>query len=413
MAHTAAQSYDTLIPQNISNDRNIRRILVIDDDPADRTLYRVFLNTDSENSYHFEETDSGEEAVRLCNQEKYDCVLLDYYLSDQNGLQILDKLIKVYGRSVPIIMLTGQGSETIAMESLRAGAMDYLPKRQASASSLTRTVNNQIEKTQLRNSVNYHLEELEIRNKELTRKHEEIQRFYQTVSHELKTPLTSMKEFVSIILEDLAGPISDEQREYLELVYRGCIQMTNNVNDLLDVTRIETGKYSLEVSPTNLPVVVNHVVKQMQVTAKKKSINLSLSVAENIPVIPLDEGRIEQVISNLIGNAIKFTNQGGAVSVKLELDSTIEDRVSIFVIDNGKGIEGDLLDNVFERLFQVNPETNLDSTETSKAGLGLGLTISRELVSLHGGQLSVQSELGKGSTFCVSLPVYWQGAKST
>lgn len=408
---TAIQSTEEFTCTELPREEGARRVLIIDDDPADRELYQYFLKADKSHSYEIEQSDLGKRAIEISKKADFDCVLLDYHLTDLDGLQILESLNAIFHRSVPVIMLTGQGNETIAVEALRAGAVDYLPKRHVSAESLKRSIDNAIEKSYLRNAVTQQTERLQTKNRELTRKHDEIQRFYQTVSHELKTPLTSMKEFVSIILDGIAGEITEDQREYLELVYGSCLQMTNDVNDLLDVTRLETGKYSVELEPTNLAIILGHVVQNMGVISKEKTIELNLDIKGSIPDMPLDEQRIEQVFSNIIGNAIKFTAAGGKIHVSIERKKQEDECVCISVQDNGMGIPEEMVHNVFERLFQVNPENGFDTEVTSKAGLGLGLTISKELINLHGGNISVESEFGKGSTFTVSLPVYWNNSK--
>ena len=213
---------------------------------------------------NFHETGLGHEGLKLCSSGDFDCVLLDYNLPDLNGIEFLNRMDSQRKIQVPIIMLTGQGNETIASDALRAGATDYLPKRAASTESLKRTIGNAVEKFHLRNAIENQTHRLQEKNMELTRKHEEIQRFYQTVSHELKTPLTSMKEFVCIILDGISGPINDEQKEYLSLVKESCMQMANGVNDLLDVTRLETGKYRVELEPNNIEDVIHQVVSSMK-----------------------------------------------------------------------------------------------------------------------------------------------------
>ena len=386
------------------------RILVVDDDPADRELYRYFLAADPQYRYEFSEAGLGRKAIELSETHQFDCVLLDYYLSDLNGLQILDALSGIYSGSVPVIMLTGQGNETIAVDSLRSGAVDYLPKRQVSAESLKRAVNNAVEKSSLRNEIADQNTRLKLQNQELTRKHDEIQRFYQTVSHELKTPLTSMKEFVSIILDGLAGPVSEEQREFLELVHESCLQMANDVNDLLDVTRLETGKYRIELAPVNLEKLLDVVYRQMQVVAEKKSVNLFLKTDKKLPEeVPMDQRRIEQVLINLVGNAIKFTDSGGRVDISARASE--DGKVHVSIADTGCGIAEEDLRHIFDRLFQVRSEVSDDFSDDSKCGLGLGLAISRELVSLHGGELLAESEKGKGSCFSFTLPTYWKTGK--
>ncbi len=386
------------------------KILVIDDNPADRELYRQFLIDDFDQEYEFNETGLGKEGVNICSSNEFDCILLDYHLPDVNGIEFLNLLDRETKIKIPVIMLTGQGNETIAVDALRAGAADYLPKRVVSTESLKRTINNAVEKFHLRNAIESQTHRLQEKNRELTHKHEEIQRFYQTVSHELKTPLTSIKEFVCIILDGLAGPINDEQKEYLSLVKESCMQMAKDVNDLLDVTRLETGKYRVELEPNNIENVIYHVVNSMKVIAKQKLITLDVQLEENLPNVYMDPKRVEQILTNLINNAIKFTGKYGKIFIKGGFESDKSDYIKISVTDTGCGIAVDDLKKVFERLYQVKPEHNPNATSTSAGGLGLGLSICKELVNLHNGQITVKSKVGKGSSFSFTLPIYHEEA---
>ncbi len=383
-------------------------ILVVDDNPADRELYKQFLIDDFDQSYEFSETGFGREGIKLCKDAEFDCILLDYNLPDLSGVDFLQNLNQKTKSHTPVVMLTGQGDETIAVNALRAGASDYLPKRAVSTDSLKRAIGNAVEKYNMRKAIENQTHKLQVKNKELTQKHDEIQRFYQTVSHELKTPLTSMKEFVCIILDGLAGPTTDEQKEYLNLVKESCIQMTNNVNDLLDITRLETGKYRIELEPNNLITLIEQVIKNMKVIADYKQIKITKVIAENLPDVYMDPKRIEQVLVNLINNAIKFTANSGKIEVKADWVSDKSDFVKISIIDNGCGIDNANLKHIFERLYQVNPETSSGLTSSSAEGLGLGLNICKQLVALHKGELSVTSEVDKGSIFTFTLPVYHQ-----
>ncbi len=384
------------------------KICVIDDNPADRELYREYLIDDFEQEYEITETGIGSEAIVLCKSIHFDCILLDYNLPDLNGVELLGSIDRETKVKTPIIILTGQGSETIAAEALRAGAADYLPKRVVSTDSLKRTIGNAVEKFHLRNAIENQTHRLQKKNIELTRKHEEIQRFYQTVSHELKTPLTSIKEFVCIILDGLAGRISSEQKEYLELVKESCMQMANEINDLLDMTRLETGKYRVELEPNDIENLIKKVVSSMQIIAKQKMITISIELDRALPDVFMDPKRVEQILTNLLNNAIKFTDKHGEILVKAGYESDTAEFLKISVLDNGCGIASDDLNKIFERLYQVNPEKNINSTSTSSCGLGLGLNICKELVKLHNGEITVQSKIGKGSCFSFTLPIYYE-----
>lgn len=382
------------------------KILVVDDNPADRDLYKQFLVDDFDQEYEFSETGLGEEGVKVCNTDDFDCVLLDFNLPDLNGVEFLNLLDRKTKTRIPVIMLTGQGNETIAADALRAGATDYLPKRVVSTESLKRTIGNAVEKFHLRKAIENQTHRLEEKNRELMRKHDEIQRFYQTVSHELKTPLTAIKEFASIMLDGLSGDINDDQKEYLEIIKDSCMQMANGVNDLLDITRLETGKLHVELEPNDLSKLVNQVVTSMRVIAKHKSIELFTNLDENLPDVYMDPNRVEQILTNLINNAIKFTELNGKIRITAEIESDKADFIKVTITDNGCGIAPKDLKHIFERLYQVNPEKSTNETSTSLGGLGLGLNICRELVDLHDGKIDVKSIIGKGSEFSFTLPIY-------
>ena len=247
-------------------------------------------------------------------------------------------------------------------------------------------------------------EELKRAHDDLTQKHEELQKFYHTVSHELKTPLTSGREFVSLVLEGLGGPVTDTQVEYLSIARDSCDQMRTCINDMLDVTRLETGKMSIELKQGSVGELATRLVTMLRPAALHREIELSCEIGPDVPQIPMDETRIAQVLTNLVNNALKFTPKGGRICVTVSCPPTQSSEVLIAVADTGRGIPCENLNRIFDRLYQVS---NADAA--SCKGLGLGLFICRELVSLHGGAIRVESELDKGSTFLITLPATQRG----
>jgi PAS domain S-box-containing protein len=233
----------------------------------------------------------------------------------------------------------------------------------------------------------------------LTRKHEELQSFYHTVSHEVKTPLTSAREFVALVLESLAGPINPTQREYLSLALESCDQMRDCINDLLDATRLETGKMSVELKPASLGDLAKRVVAMLKPAAEHKDIRLTCAVRPGLQDISMDAARIAQVLTNLLNNALKFTAAGGLVAVTVGPATERSDWVELAVADTGCGIPADQQGRIFDRLYQVK------DPGACSAGLGLGLHICHELVALHRGSIRVESQVGNGSTFYVTLPI--------
>jgi PAS domain S-box-containing protein len=240
---------------------------------------------------------------------------------------------------------------------------------------------------------------LEESNKHLLRKNEEIQNFYHTVSHELKTPLTSAREFISIVLDGLAGPVNETQQEYLGIARESCHRLRVCINDLMDATRLETGKLTLEMKRGSLACLIHKLVTLLGPVAARKQISLRHEVRADLPDFMFDENRLMQVLVNLANNALKFTPENGRVTITADETPNDPGYFKVCVSDTGCGIAPAELERIFECLYQV-PNIGGGSDQ----GVGLGLYICRELVQSHGGKIWVESELGKGSTFCFSIP---------
>ena len=236
-------------------------------------------------------------------------------------------------------------------------------------------------------------------NKDLSRRNREIQNFYHTLSHELKTPLTSAREFISIVMDGLGGPLNETQLKYLGIAKDSCNQLGVCINDLLDATRLETGKLALEMKPASLATLVQRVVTTMVPMATEKKIALRQGVQSDLPDVPLDESRMTQVVTNLLNNAIKYTPAGGEIVVKAGEAPGRPELLQVSVTDTGCGIPKEEQDHIFDRLYQIK-----SGDATTEQGVGLGLYLCRELVQLHGGNIGIESESGKGSTFFFVLP---------
>jgi PAS domain S-box-containing protein len=240
---------------------------------------------------------------------------------------------------------------------------------------------------------------LEESNRDLRRRNQEIQSFYHTLSHELKTPLTSAREFVSLVMDGVAGPTNPTQSEYLAIAKESCDQLRLCINDLLDATRIETGKLTLEFKPVSPTAFLNRTVTALSLKAAKNGITVVNEVEPDLPGTSLDEHRINQVITNLLNNAINHTPANGKIIVRAHEALGQPEWLLISVSDTGRGIAKEEQDRIFDRLYQVKA-----GDASSKQGIGLGLYLCRELVQEHGGNIWVESEPGNGSTFSFTLP---------
>lgn len=224
--------------------------------------------------------------------------------------------------------------------------------------------------------------------------------FLSHVSHELRSPLTAIYQFVTILLDELAGDLSTEQREYLEIVLRNASQLRTMIEDLLEVTRVQTGKLSIEAQPTSIVELIDETVNCLRTLAGAKGIALSADVSAHLPLVYGDPQRIRQILRNLIENGIKFTPDHGTITIRAHLSDEEQHAIRIAVADTGCGISPEECEKIFERLYQ-----GTSSIKASRKGLGLGLSICRELVSRHGGRIWVESQLGHGSTFFFTLPI--------
>ncbi len=221
--------------------------------------------------------------------------------------------------------------------------------------------------------------------------------FISILSHELRTPINAIMGFGSILDDEVAGALTEQQHQYLRKILLGAESLLYLVNDLLDMSRIQAGKFSLERYPMQLATLTSEVCERLSPLADQKNLELRSEVPGDLPEVVADAQRIGQVLLNLINNAIKFTPPGGTIRVRA---SVTGNSIRVEVVDTGIGISAQDL----PRLFR--PFTQLDMSSTRAAGgTGLGLSISKALVEAHGGKIGVESELGEGSTFWFTLPL--------
>lgn len=376
-------------------------ILLVDDDPHDRA-YTASLLRRINGDYLVLYADSGEQAGSLLRQSAIDCMLIDYHLPDGHADRMINHFRELAADAqLPLLIISGCGDEEKAASSMRLGASDYITKDRLTVLSLQRAISNAVEKSRLARSLGQEREKLVAANAALARKNREIQSFYHTVSHELKTPITAIREFTALMADGILGEINADQAECLATSLACCDRLTRLVNDLFDAARIETGKLELHHSSSDLALLVSREVELMRGQALDKGIDLSLEVEPDLPLVSVDGNRMGQVLCNLISNALKFTERGGFVRVTVARRSSAEGPLlEITVADNGYGISSEHAELIFDRLYQCSQETT-----SSQNGMGIGLYLCSQIIHLHGGRLSVDSRLGEGSTFRCTLPL--------
>ncbi len=220
--------------------------------------------------------------------------------------------------------------------------------------------------------------------------------FVGLVSHELRTPLTSIKGFIDLLLAGDVGDLTEEQREFLTIVQRNADREVTLVNDLLDLSRLEAGDLEILLAPLALGPLLTDVVSSLRPACDARGQQVSLAVPVGLPLVLGNADRLTQVFTNLISNANKYTPDGGRISVTARL---AQDQVWVAVQDSGIGLSRQEQTQLFTRFFRAKNQLAQEA-----GGTGLGLVITRTLVERHGGQLTVESTPGQGSTFTVSLP---------
>jgi PAS domain S-box-containing protein len=250
-------------------------------------------------------------------------------------------------------------------------------------------------------------EELQEQNVRLAAKSIEVEEanrlkseFLSNMSHELRTPLNSIMALSNVLIQRSKNKLSNEENSYLEIIERNGRNLLKLINDILDLSKIEAGKVEISLKQTNIATLLENVHENLRPLATKKGLDFTIQVQDNIPLVETDEARLQQVLTNIIGNALKFTEKG-QVSINTE---TVNDCINISISDTGIGIPKSDLPHIFDKFRQVD-----GTSSRTYEGTGLGLSIVFEQVNIIGGKINVESEIGKGSVFTISIPIKWKG----
>lgn len=364
-------------------------VLLIEDNPGDADLVRLRL-VESNPSIDVNCVSRLADGLESLKQDSPSLVLLDLNLPDSQGSETFRRVLEK-APDIPVVILSGQEDQGLAIKALHQGAQDYLVKGGLTSGDLDRAMRYAVERQALLRSLEMsRKQQLEFKNQ-----------FLSHVSHELRTPLTCIHQYVTILLDGLAGEMSGEQKTHLGTILKSVNQLNAMVRDLLQAARAESGKIVLEPRCFSIEELIRLSVQMMQATATQKGVGLEVGVEAGIPFVYGDPSRILEVLINLTDNAIKFTPSDGVVTLSATRVPTDPDFACISVTDTGSGIAPEARSLIFERLYQ-----HPDSIDNNRKGLGLGLYIAKELVTLHGGRIWAASDGASGSTFSFTLPLY-------
>jgi signal transduction histidine kinase len=383
------------------------QLLVVDDEESLRITTAAILENAG---YVVDTASSGDEAIALLTKKDYDLVLTDLHMEGGDGLSVLNQIRRHSPLTISVV-LTGFASVESAIAALQEGAYDYLVKP-CDIDSMKHTIRRGVEHRRLmlaEQKARTDLEQLNLdlerriaeRTAELTRLNAELAEanrakdvFLATLSHELRTPLTPVVGWIKLLRS--ANLDEKSVAQALDAIERNAWLQSKLIDDLLDTSRIATGKLHFEPKPTDLNTTVNAAIETVRASAAARNIDLSITLSPSTLVVMGEPVRLQQIVWNLISNAIKFTEPGGKVTITTTNEGS---QATLVVTDTGIGIDPEFLPHVFDRFKQAD-----GSTSRRHGGLGLGLAIADALAKMHGGRIQAASEgVGQGSCFTLQM----------
>jgi two-component system, sensor histidine kinase and response regulator len=353
-------------------------VLVVDDSKSNRSVLTDLLKDD----YKVMVAKDGPQALKACEREQGlpDIILLDIMMPEMDGYEVCRRLKSNDAtKNIPVIFCTAMSEVRDEAKGFELGAVDYVTKP-ISPSILVARVKTHL---QLKKSLQSEKELNQLKNK-----------FLGIAAHDLRNPLAAIRGFSELMI---SMELSDEQKkDFIESIFTTSQQMLDLLNELLDVSVIESGNLDLVTELSSLSELVSDRVKLMEQTAKSKNISLSTTLPD-VPASQIDAGRFSQVIDNLLSNAIKFSNQDS--TIEIEVKATGES-LELSVSDQGPGISEEDQAKLFGEFQKLTARPTGGESST-----GLGLFIVRRIIDAHHGKISVKSTLGDGATFTVTLPI--------
>ncbi len=344
----------------------------------------------------------GADALKTILRSPFDAVITDIKLPDVGGIEILE-LAKEINPDAAVIIMTDCASVETAVDAVNQGAYAYFVKP-VNPDEMKTAIVNALKQQRLSLENKRLVESLQRSNRLLFEANEELKKanglkseFMAAMSHELRTPLNVIIGFSQLMLDGVPREINEEQRQCLKDILSSGEHLLHLVNDVLDLSKIESGKMELKLRNTDLTDVIESLRRTMMPMLAQRQQSFDVKLGKRLPLVHVDEARVRQVLLNLLSNASKFTPDRGKLEVRAVREG---DWCQVSVIDNGIGIEKVDQERIFEAFDRVdNPVTR------EAGGTGLGLTIAKQIIEMHGGRIWVENEYGKGSKFTFTLPL--------
>lgn len=360
-------------------------ILIVDDDMDLASNLQDILEAEG---YSTALAGDGQTALTLCHEKTFNLALIDLKLPDISGVKLIKKLARL-SPGMEYIISTGYASVETAVEAVGQRDIIAYETKPLDMNHILILITQVAERQ---------------RAEERVVKYEELDRLkgnlLSTVSHELRTPLAIIKGYSTMLADYNRRLRSEEKKEYLQSIDRATDRLTELIDHLLDMSRLEAGLLKLDKQPTDISQLIQEVVAEAKLRAPRHTIETD--ERQRLPTVEVDARRIRQVLDNIIDNAIKYSNKESKVVVSAQRAGQ---ELLISVADQGIGIPSHELEMVFDRMYRIEQRLTPEM-----GGIGLGLAICKGLITAHGGRIWVESELGKGSTFCFTLPLVTNAA---
>ena len=373
------------------------KILVIEDEDQVRQSYDDMF---SFFGYEVESVPNGREGLSRITKNDYDIVVTDLNMPEMNGIEVL-KYIKKKKPYIEVIVITGYATLENAIEAMKVGAYDYFAKPvdiehvRIVLSKCVQQITSRKENEELR-SLTQRLKELnELKDK-----------FITITNHELRTPVTVLKGYIELVDYYLEDNRDENITEAIEIVTETMSELVGIVEQMHDISSYDYGKKRMVSGDVEIEKVLELIYKEMKILFKKRKIQFDLKLDKSGVIISGDDKQLKRSLRELLQNALKFTPEGGHVEIEYSANQENK-KVYIKIKDDGIGIPGDKLDLIFEPFYEVQNVINhmTSKTEFMGGGIGLGLTLAKEIFESHKGELLLESEENKGSVFTVVLPI--------